>query len=300
MSSKSIYPEKQSPELYSGLPHTMEDRTPYTYLIGWSDHDKWYYGRKTAAGCHPSTFWKDYFTSSKYVKRFRKEHGEPDVIQIDHVFESVKECCEYEEKYLIENNAVISKLWLNESNCGKSFNTNGKGIAKDSITGEKLGCISSDDPRWESGSIVGILYGSKLNNEQKKNMIGKNIGNKPWNKGLTKETNETLKLIGEKYKEWYLIEENKNAHIERVRTIAKRWKENGTFAGENNPMYGRNQSEDTKEKIRQKALGRPAPNKGKKMSEEQKEKLRKPKSDAHKENMRKAWARRKSNMGQTG
>lgn len=45
----------------------------YTYLIGWSNHNKWYYGRRTAKNCHPNEFWKTYFTSSKYVKEFRKK-----------------------------------------------------------------------------------------------------------------------------------------------------------------------------------------------------------------------------------
>lgn len=45
------------------------------------------------------------------------------------------------------------------------------------------------------------------------------------------------------------------------------WKENNPmsyidFSGENNPMFGKSQSENTKEKIRQKATGRPGPRKG--------------------------------------
>ena len=55
--------------------------TPYTYLLGWSEHNTWYYGVRYAKGCHPSDIWKKYFTSSKHVKNFVKMHGDPDVIE---------------------------------------------------------------------------------------------------------------------------------------------------------------------------------------------------------------------------
>lgn len=49
---------------------------PYTYLIGWSKLNKWYYGSRTAKNCHPSELWIKYFTSSKFVKEFRRLYGE--------------------------------------------------------------------------------------------------------------------------------------------------------------------------------------------------------------------------------
>lgn len=53
---------------------------PYTYLIGWSNQNKWYYGVRTAKNCHPGDLWTTYFTSSKYVKQFITQYGEPDII----------------------------------------------------------------------------------------------------------------------------------------------------------------------------------------------------------------------------
>lgn len=44
--------------------------------------------------------------------------------------------------------------------------------------------------------------------------------------------------------------------------------------GEKNGMYGKKHSDETKEKIRKKALGRPSPNKGRKLRESTKQKLR--------------------------
>lgn len=35
----------------------MDIYTPYTYLIGWSKQNKFYYGRRTAKNCHPKEFW---------------------------------------------------------------------------------------------------------------------------------------------------------------------------------------------------------------------------------------------------
>ena len=64
---------------------------PYTYLIGWSKLNKYYYGVRYAKNCHPSDLWTKYFTSSKYVKQFREENGEPDIIEIRKTFSNIKE-----------------------------------------------------------------------------------------------------------------------------------------------------------------------------------------------------------------
>jgi hypothetical protein len=58
---------------------------PYTYLIGWTKHNKWYYGCQYANGqrvANPSNLWTTYFTSSKHVKECRELYGEPDVVQV--------------------------------------------------------------------------------------------------------------------------------------------------------------------------------------------------------------------------
>lgn len=100
---------------------------PYTYLIGWSKHNIWYYGVRFAKGCHPNELWKTYFTSSKRVSSFRKEHGEPDVIVVRRTFETGKQACLWEEKVLRRINIKNSK-WLNANVSGaidpiKAINT---------------------------------------------------------------------------------------------------------------------------------------------------------------------------------
>jgi len=75
--------------------------TPYTYLIGWTDHDKWYYGVRFANKNPPEhDLWKHYHTSSNYVKDFRKVYGEPDVIQVRKVFYGIDSAVRFEEKVL--------------------------------------------------------------------------------------------------------------------------------------------------------------------------------------------------------
>jgi hypothetical protein len=55
---------------------------PYTYVIGWSSLQKYYYGVRYAKNCNPLDLWVSYFTSSKRVAHYREKFGEPDIIQI--------------------------------------------------------------------------------------------------------------------------------------------------------------------------------------------------------------------------
>jgi hypothetical protein len=125
----------------------------YTYLIGWSEHNKWYYGVRYAKKSNPTDLWKKYFTSSKYVKDFRAEFGEPEVIQVRKKFSSDESALMWEYKVLRRINAVKSNMWLNRGNGGKEFK-NTKPNEKSFIKGQ---------------SSIGVPF--------KKGMI-------PWNIGL--------------------------------------------------------------------------------------------------------------------
>lgn len=87
----------------------------YTYLIGWSKHNKFYYGVRYSKNCHPSDLWIKYFTSSKYVNDFRKEHGEPDIIQIRKTFSCVDKARNWETKVLKRMNVIKEEKWLNKT-----------------------------------------------------------------------------------------------------------------------------------------------------------------------------------------
>ena len=101
--------------------HTAADRTPYTYLIGWSWLDKWYYGVRYAKGCHPTDFWVTYFTSSYVVDEFRKTHGEPDVVDVRKIFDSSDKARLWENRVINRLNVLKSPKFLNRR--GGSFRT---------------------------------------------------------------------------------------------------------------------------------------------------------------------------------
>ena len=134
---------------------------PYTYLIGWKKLNKFYYGRRTSKNCHPEEFWKTYFTSSEAVKLFRKENGEPDIIEIRKIFKDIESCRIWEHRVLLRLNAARNDKFLNKRNGDKSniFNTSNTKLAKDPLTGLKLGSFPLDDPKWKTGEIIHINKG---------------------------------------------------------------------------------------------------------------------------------------------
>lgn len=127
----------------------------YTYLIGWSTHNKWYYGRRTKAGCEPAELWVTYFTSSRWVKSFRQQHGEPDVVEVRRVFDNPLSCAAWESTVLRRMNAASHPNMLNRTNGDKRFDTSGTALAV-TPAGIRVGMVSVTDPRWLDGSIISI------------------------------------------------------------------------------------------------------------------------------------------------
>ena len=103
---------------------------PYTYLIAWTDRNVFYYGVRYSQQIKGKTpeqdLWNDYFTSSKYVKEFREEHGEPDRIEIRKVFQNSNTARNWEHKVLRRLNTEKKEHWLN--------NHDGSGIIKTNKT----------------------------------------------------------------------------------------------------------------------------------------------------------------------
>lgn len=153
MSSKSIYKLKQYPSYYADMPHTAISKTdnnphtPYTYLIGWSKLDKWYYGVKFAKGCHPSELFnmklskkRRYDTSSKVVHELILENGLPDVIQIRQIFNSSVKSSMHEYKVLRRTSAIKSIKFINICNHGSEIDSGGRVAVRD-LTGKHLGYL---------------------------------------------------------------------------------------------------------------------------------------------------------------
>ena len=131
---------------------------PFTYIIGWSQHKKFYYGAKYAQGCQPSDLWTTYFTSSNYVKEFREQFGEPDIIKVHRTFQSSQDCVSFEHEFLTKIDAKKHPAFLNESNGrGKDFSCYGKVIVKDK--NNKIFQTDTNDPRYLSGELVGVAKG---------------------------------------------------------------------------------------------------------------------------------------------
>jgi hypothetical protein len=89
---------------------------PYTYLIGWSKTNKYYYGVRYSKHCSPTDLWNTYFTSSKVVKEYVLQHGDPDIIQIRKVFKNSNDARVWEEKVLKRIKASTRNDFLNKSN----------------------------------------------------------------------------------------------------------------------------------------------------------------------------------------
>lgn len=87
--------------------------TPYTYLIGWPEHGKYYYGARWCRNCHPSDLWVKYFTSSKVVAEKRQQWGEPPFIQVRRTFNVVDDAKNWEWRVLRRMNARSHEKLLN-------------------------------------------------------------------------------------------------------------------------------------------------------------------------------------------
>jgi|LakMenEpi04Sep11_1017361.scaffolds.fasta_scaffold01005_2 hypothetical protein len=88
---------------------------PYTYLIGWKNLNKYYYGVRYSFNCHPSDLFVTYFTSSSVVKSYIDIYGNPDIIQIRKTFKNKDAACKWESKVLKRLNAVNRLDFLNKT-----------------------------------------------------------------------------------------------------------------------------------------------------------------------------------------
>jgi len=193
--------------------------TPYTYLIGWSKLDKWYYGSRYAtknkclyeSGCHPDDFWVTYHTSSNIVTAFREEHGEPDVIEIRKTFSNADDAKDWEHRILQRMNVVKEDKWLNGNDK----------LGPPLLTGEKspmYGRTGEKNPMYGKTGEKHPLYGKPLSEETKKKMSEGKMGEKNPMYGRTGE---------------------KNPNYGKTPSEETKKKMSEGMMGEKNPMYGR-------------------------------------------------------------
>lgn len=98
---------------------------PYCYFIGWPKLNKFYYGVKFGIGANPDTFWKTYFTSSELVSQYRRQYGEPTLIEVRKIFNPDKygsvvyaqeASIRHENKVIRRMNMIPEERFLNCSN----------------------------------------------------------------------------------------------------------------------------------------------------------------------------------------
>jgi len=165
------------------------DRTPYTYLIGWSHLDRWYYGVRTAKNCDPKDLWKSYYTSSNHVKLFKVVHGDPDIVEIRKIFDDKEKAKRWEAKFLRKINVINNEKWLNKSYSDEKFVNRGhteetktklsnaarKGIPLSEEHRKKIQSSLKGKPKSESHRINAMkanvgMTGKKHSDIAKKNM----------------------------------------------------------------------------------------------------------------------------------
>lgn len=240
----------------------------YTYLVGWSTHDRWYYGCQYKNGADPSKLWNGYYTSSKIVKRMVKSHGQPDVIQIRRTFKCPKRARYWEHRLLRRINASQSIRWLNLKN---GYGDNKVGIAdipkttKDANKpNNRFGLKWYNNGKAEIkvrdhpglGWNIGRLWSPSDDQRKLSSKIHK--GNS-YNKGKTQSAESNAKR-SQSLKGRILTAEHKHkisiAHTGKIiseETIQKTKESknrNGTNpVGEKNPMFGKTHSDEAKIKI---------------------------------------------------
>jgi hypothetical protein len=96
MSSISIYTFKNCHKKLNYLP-----LVPYTYVVTHIASGKRYYGANYSSNAHPSTFFKNHFTSSKVVKTLLESEGiKAFSFEIRKTFTNKKDCLNYYHKVL--------------------------------------------------------------------------------------------------------------------------------------------------------------------------------------------------------
>ncbi len=132
--------------------------TPYVYHICWSKHNMHYIGVEYKSTAHPDNLWSKYFTSSNEVKKYRGEHGEPDIVEVRKTFKNAHDALQYEHNILKKVKASDNNNFLNACNGNPWYNTYGKITVKDKDGNTSL--VANDDPRYLSGELVAFATGT--------------------------------------------------------------------------------------------------------------------------------------------
>jgi hypothetical protein len=212
---------------------------PYTYLIGWTEQNKFYYGVRYASNCTPSELMITYFTSSSRVIEMIGLYGLPNIIQVRKTFTTTKKARLWEHKVLRRMAVIKLDKWLNRTDNQSIEPQFGQ---KNHMFG-KFGKLSH-------------RYGTTLSNNSK-NIIGEKSRMKKDNmpedfsekmrKLVTgrKQKNSTKEKISERLTGRVLTDEHKkNISANHADT-----------SGENNPFFGKKHTEEKKKLMSEQRTG---------------------------------------------
>lgn len=175
----------------------------YTYLLGWKNLDIWYYGYRGSNSLSPEDdLWKEYFTSSKYVKEFVSVYGQPDVIRVHKTFNDRFKARDYEHRFLNRVNAVKSSRWLNRHNSGTKFYTpeiRSKSHCQ-SISNSKKGFKFSEETRCKMSEARKRFNQTEAGRAHIQKLADSKRGKPPHNKGFPMSKEQKEKISASKRK----------------------------------------------------------------------------------------------------
>lgn len=198
---------------------------PYTYLIGWSSLNLWYYGVRYAIGCHPSDLWNPYTTSSKHVNATVRRYGNPDIKQIRKTFKDSLSARNWESRVLKKLKVVKDSRWLNKTDT-KVFEP-----------------LYGDSNPMRNPAVAALIQGENHGNKKLENRIKISIAHK--SKGENHHTKSAdfrkkmSKIISELGDRHPMKQPEYNGDNHPMRRSENRIKASENNTGQNNPMFGK-------------------------------------------------------------
>lgn len=201
----------------------QQNKNFFTYLIGWTSLNQYYYGVRYSKNAHPDDLWTRYFTSSNVVKDYREKYGEPDVIQVRKTFQTKNEAINWEEKVLKRLKVLKSEKWLNANIRGFKFSSEGSPRSNEcrkKISSKRLEYLKNltEEERElinQRSREAGIKGAKKIGEKAKERMADPDYLQKHIN---AHNTPEYLEKMSQKITEAFQREDVQQRHLESVNT----------------------------------------------------------------------------------
>lgn len=154
---------------------------PFTYLLGWSKLQKYYYGVRYSKDCHPNDLGVTYWSSSKYVKQFIRENGLPDIVEVRKTFKTKEAALSWEKRVIIRMKMIHDDRWFNKA----FYNFTNLEYKRNTLPGSAAGAAKIKGKTYEE--IYGVDKARELKDKRSKNSTGRS------NKGHKKKNTTNMK-----------------------------------------------------------------------------------------------------------